>query len=198
MEFHNYYRQIQKFSLVEFHDIDKVFALLYNTFSKSWCFTKKERENSMIIAFSGHSVVLFRDKIKQTVKEQIRNYAVKGEKIICYLGGYGDFDNICARACKELKEECPHIELVYITPYISLSEQAKIKAMQESGEYDSSIYPPIENVPPKFAISKRNEWMMASADLIIAYVEHNFGGAYKALKFAERKKKKIINICNLV
>ena len=152
----------------------------------------------MIIAFCGHSLVPFGEKIKQAVKEQIRNSIIKGEKIICYLGGYGDFDSICARACKELKKEYPLIEVVYVTPYIGLSVQAKIKVMQESGDYDSSIYPPIENVPPKFAILKRNEWMMASADLIIAYVEHDFGGAYKALRFAERKKKKIINICSLV
>ncbi len=59
----------------------------------------------------------------------------------------------------------------------------------------ASIYPPIENTPPRFAILKRNEWMMTNADVIIAYVTHNYGGAYKSLEVAKRKKKKIINIC---
>ena len=62
--------------------------------------------------------------------------------------------------------------------------------------YDESLYPPLENVLPKFAISKRNEWMITNADLIIAYVNHSYGGAYKTLKIAKRRKKKIVNICD--
>jgi len=132
------------------------------------------------------------------VKEQIRNNIIDVKLVTCYLGGYGDFDEICARACRELKQEYDDIEVVYVTPYISLSEQAKIKEMQSYGLCDTSIYPPIENVPLRFAISKRNEWMMTNADLIIAYVNRSYGGAYKSLQVAKRKKKKIINIYDLL
>ena len=152
----------------------------------------------MTITFSGHSVISSSDKVKEMVKVQIRNNISNVEDVTCYLGGYGDFDHICALACKELKEEYTGIELVYVTPYISLSEQEKIKAMQSYGLCDTSVYPPIENVPPRFAISKRNEWMINNADLIISYVNHNHGGAYKSLQVAKRKKKKIINICDFI
>ena len=60
--------------------------------------------------------------------------------------------------------------------------------------YDSTVYPPLENIPQKFAISKRNEWMINQADLIIAYVSHTYGGAYRSLEYARRKKKSIINL----
>jgi len=70
--------------------------------------------------------------------------------------------------------------------------------MNRCGLCDMSIYPPIENVPLRFAILKRNEWMMKNADLIIAYVKRNYGGAYKSLQVAKRKKKKIINIYDLI
>ena len=69
---------------------------------------------------------------------------------------------------------------------------------ESSGICDTSIYPPIENVPLKFAISKRNEWMMTNADIIIAFVNRGYGGAYKSLQAAKRRKKKIINICELI
>jgi len=128
------------------------------------------------------------------VKEQIRKSIIDVTRITCYLGGYGDFDKICARACRELKQEYDGLELVYVTPYISLSGQAKIREMQSCGLCDASIYPPIENVPLRFAISKRNEWMMTNADIVIAYISHNYGGAYKSLQVAKRKKKKIINV----
>ena len=152
----------------------------------------------MTITFTGHSIISSSVKVKEAVKEQIQNSIIDVQSVTCYLGGYGNFDEICARACRELKEEYDGIELVYVTPYVSLSEQAKIKEMQRRGLYDTSIYPPIENVPPRFAISKRNEWMMTNADLIIAYVDHSYGGAYRSLRVAKRLKKKIINICDLI
>jgi hypothetical protein len=40
--------------------------------------------------------------------------------------------------------------------------------------------------------------MVANADLIIAYVNRSYGGAYQSLQAAKRKKKEIINICDLV
>ena len=152
----------------------------------------------MIITFAGHAIVSSQGEVKEIVKKQIRNIIINVNSVSCYLGGYGDFDEICARACRELKQELGNIELVYVSPYMSLSEQAKIKEMQTSRLYDASIYPPIENTPPRFAISKRNEWMMTNADLIIVYVNHNYGGAYQSLQVAKRKKKEIINICELL
>ena len=152
----------------------------------------------MIITFIGHSFVSSQKRIEKIVKEQIRNNITNVESITCYLGGYGDFDRICAHACRELKQEYSAIEIVYVTPYITLSEQNKIQEMLNYGLYDASIYPPIENVPPKFAILKRNEWMMTNADLIIAYIKHDYGGAYKSLQVAKRRKKNIINICDFL
>ena len=150
----------------------------------------------MIISFAGHSSVSQGEKLCELVKEQIIKNANADDSITFYLGGYGDFDEICARACRELKRAYKSIELVYVMPYITASEQEKVKEMIEYGLYDSSIYPPIETVPPKFAITKRNEWMVSNADLIIAFVKHNYGGAYKTLTWAKRKNKKIINLCN--
>jgi uncharacterized phage-like protein YoqJ len=150
----------------------------------------------MIITFLGHEHISMNDRIKETVKAQIRSL-LTGKPITCYLGGYGDFDDICARACKELKQKYD-IETVYVAPYVTLSEQEKIKEMQRCGLCDTSIYPPIENTPPKFAISKRNEWMVTHADVIIAYVNRSYGGAYQSLQTAKRRKKKIINICELL
>lgn len=149
----------------------------------------------MTISFAGHSIVSQKDKIKEIVKEKIRDSIVDTDHVTCYLGGYGDFDEICARACKELKEEYRNIEVVYVTPYISLSEQSKIEYIKQCGLYDASVYPPIENTPKRFAILKRNEWMMANADVVIAYVKHSYGGAYKSLQAAKRRKKAIINVC---
>ena len=60
--------------------------------------------------------------------------------------------------------------------------------------YDSIIYPPLENVPYKFAISKRNQWMVQQSDFIIAYVSTHFGGAYKTLLYAHKQNKPYVNL----
>ena len=151
----------------------------------------------MIISFAGHSFVPDVNAVKEKVKKQLLN-SIDIEKTTFYLGGHGSFDEICACVCRELKKEHKNLKIVYVTPYMSLSEQLKIKENERLGLYDSSIYPPIESTPKKFAILKRNEWMMTNSDLVIAYVNHSYGGAYKALQFAKRKKKAIINICDLI
>lgn len=152
----------------------------------------------MKISFVGHAVVSSVDDIKQIVKEQVRYNITNTDSAICYLGGYGDFDELCAVACRELKAEHPCIELIYVAPYITLREQAKIKELQKAGLCDTSVYPPIEKTPLKFAISKRNEWMVRNADLVIAYVKRSWGGAYKTIKTAEKMRKKIINVGDLI
>jgi len=152
----------------------------------------------MIITFAGHSFINSFNAVKDVVKDQIRNLIASAEFVTFYIGGYGTFDEIAACACRELKKEYSSIEVIYVTPYIRLSEQKKIKEMQSCGLCDASIYPPIENVPQKFAISKRNEWMVENSDILITYVVHHYGGAYKTLKIAERQKKKIINIFDII
>ena len=148
----------------------------------------------MIISFAGHSFVSNQEKIKSKLKTIIREIAVREIKVFCYCGGYGEFDNLCALASRELKKEGLNIEIVYVTPYLSLSQQRKINEMQKEKIYDGVVYPPIENSPPKFAISKRNQWMREQADVVIAYVKHEYDGAAQSLLYAKRKKKKIINL----
>lgn len=152
----------------------------------------------MIISFAGHSAIEKKEKVKFAVKEQLRPIISQYISITFYLGGYGDFDEICACACRELKRDLPNIELVYVTPYNTLSEQAKIKELLRLKLYDSSLYPPLEGTINKFAILNRNKWMMSNADLIITYIQYKFGGAYKSVLEAQRRKKKIINIFEII
>ena len=148
----------------------------------------------MIITFVGHATVAEADRVGRLVKEEIRKYMAKGQGITCYLGGYGDFDEISARACRALKAEGGGLELVYVTPYRTLAEQEKIRASCACGLYDATVYPPLECVPPRLAILRRNAWMVRAADLVIAYVRYTHGGAYRALREAVRQKKEIVNL----
>ena len=142
----------------------------------------------MVITFLGHSTITGSSEVLEKITETILENTRKDEKISFYCGGYGDFDNLSASACRLIKEKRPNSEIVLVTPY--LKNLIKIEL------YDTIIYPPLEKVPPRYAISKRNEWMVEKADFVIAYVKYTYGGAYKALAYAQRKKKPIINLAS--
>ena len=145
----------------------------------------------MIITFCGHSNCLFNDDVKEQLKNILVGEIIKNPTCKFYLGGYGDFDSLCLRTLRELKKEFLDIELIFITPYLD-NNYSKLEFAKY--HYDDVIFPPLESVPRKFAILKRNEWMVDSADLVIAYLKYSWGGAAKTLEYAKRKKKTIINL----
>ena len=49
---------------------------------------------------------------------------------------------------------------------------------------------------PKSAMQIRNRQMVDRADLVICYVEHTEGGAYKTIKYALSVNKPIINLAD--
>ena len=141
----------------------------------------------MVVTFCGHSSLAtgaYCD-IKKRVISELEALISEGADTFL-LGGYGDFDTLCAVAVRELKEKYPHIRSVLVIPYI---DRTFDKAL-----YDESMYPDIENVPKRFAISYRNKEMVKRADALVAYITHEFGGAYTTYKFAKSKKKRIIEI----
>ena len=148
----------------------------------------------MIITFVGHGSMQFSHDLSRKIKKTILENTGIGEAVTFYCGGYGDFDIHCASVCRSSKSHIPNCEVVFVTPYFTSSQQAKLKNFVDMGLYDSIVYPPIEKTPPRFAISKRNEWMISKADLVIAYVSRTYGGAYQTLQFARRKKKRVINL----
>ena len=146
----------------------------------------------MVVAFFGHAHFLkkqcLEDKIRTILDEVV---GVNGADL--FFGGYGEFDSFAFDCCKKYKESGKHISLYYVTPYITPEYQRSVLNFIK-GAYDGIIYPEIEGAPLRYAISYRNKWIAERADVIIAGVDHRYGGAYAACKYAERKGKKIINI----
>ena len=110
-----------------------------------------------------------------------------------YLGGYGGFDNFAYDCCKKFKETHNNIPLIFVTPYLTVEYQ-KDHLNHQKTRYDVIIYPEIENKPPRYAITYRNKYMVEKADFVVAYMTHDWSGAYKTYQYANLKKKPIFNI----
>ena len=137
----------------------------------------------MIVTFCGHREVQEPEKVRKWLYETGEGLILEGADCF-YLGGYGQFDTMVADVIRELKQKYPRIRSALVLPYLDWE--------YDSSGYDESIYPPLENVPRRFAISKRNEYMVDNAEIVVAYVVFGFGGAYNTMRYAERKRKRMI------
>lgn len=127
----------------------------------------------MIVTFCGHRDFQETDEIKERLLRELLNLAEGNETLICYAGGYGSFDRFAARCVKDAQKTAKNIRNCLVIPYLTASLQKELK--EQEGFFDEIIYPALENVPPRFAIIRRNEWMVEQADLVIGYIAHNFG-----------------------
>ena len=144
----------------------------------------------MIISFCGHSTYVSNEQDKIKILEILENLG-KNEHLDFYLGGYGNFDSFARQCAKEYQRKHSDSRLYFITPYL---DDSYSKLEYATDLYDGTIYPELENVPKRYAISKRNEWMVNHSDYVIAYISHTFGGAYKTLLYAKKHHKPFTNI----
>lgn len=139
----------------------------------------------MLVTFCGHSQVANSGAVEAALKSVIADLIAEGANEF-YLGGYGEFDLMAAHAVREAKVAHPEIISMLVIPYMDREYDPAL--------YDNSVYPPLETVPLKFAISKRNEWMIDQADVVVSCITHGWGGAATSLRYAQRKKKRIISV----
>ena len=138
----------------------------------------------MTVTFCGHAQISQSEKIEKWLYDVTQKLIEQGATTF-YLGGYGAFDSLVASVLREQKKQYPQIELVLVLAYLNTG--------RNTSGYDSTVYPPLETVPRRFAISNRNRWMVESADGVVAYVLHDWGGAATTLRCVRQKKKQIIS-----
>lgn len=103
-----------------------------------------------------------------------------------YIGNNGWFDRTCFNLVRSLHNDEPHIKYNVVLAYYPDGIV---------GYEDNTIYPEgLELVPKRFAIKKRNEWMIDNSDYVVCHVTHNFSNAHKFREYAKRKNKIIIDI----
>lgn len=134
----------------------------------------------MTVTFCGHRQIFDQNTVSKWL-DLILPSLIEGGVTTFYLGGYGTFDRLAVAAVRRQKTVYPSIEAVLVLPYLDRN--------MDVSDYDRTTYPPLEKVPPRFAIIKRNQWMVEQSDVVISAVTHGQGGAAKTLDHARRKGK---------
>ncbi len=139
-----------------------------------------------VCTFFGHSDCS--DEIFEKVYNCIEMLVCENNINTFYIGNQGNFDAIALSAVKKLQQKYVHIEYYVVLAYLP-SDKTSFDFVSET------IYPQgIENVPPRFAISFRNKWMIKKSDFVIGYVRYSVGGAYKFFEQARKLNKIVINL----
>ncbi len=105
-----------------------------------------------------------------------------------YVGNQGQFDSMVYSVLKELRGKYPQIRYTVVLAYLP-DEHIK----EVYGE--NTLFPDgLENVPKKFAISKRNDWMIQQSEIAVCYVHKITGGAAKFRDKAGNKGLRVIDV----
>ena len=133
----------------------------------------------MVISFFGHKDYYYDDAVKAAAYSFVRKVA-KGQDKMSY--------DLAARFKKEVDSTA---KIVFVTPYL---DEKYLLYKTEIVSFDEVLYPPLEGVPKRLSILKRNEYVVEKSDYIVFFVDHDFGGAAQALDIAKRKGKSFINL----
>ena len=146
------------------------------------------------IAFIGHRYIEGQYHLQDRIEDIIREKLHTKEYVELYVGRNGDFDISVASATKRAQEALGHqnSSLILLQPYPMKDDPYYEKF------YDEIWYPIDSKIHPKAAITKRNQWMIDNADLLVAYVEPDRkGGALTTLKYAQKQGIEIINLAEV-
>lgn len=147
------------------------------------------------VAFFGHRYIENPLYLQNVLEKHIEKIIDENEYVDFLVGRNGDFDIVASSAVRRVQKNHrdDNSSLVLILPY-NTAEYSKNKKYFEEYYNEIRISFSAELAHPKRAIQIRNRGMAETADLIMCYVKNKSGGAFEALKYAEKFKKRIINL----
>lgn len=130
------------------------------------------------------------NKIKPLLRKTLIELIVERNVTHFLIGNQGAFDTLVRNTLRSLKTTYPHIDYAIVLAY--MPSQNLLDTFDED---TTTVFPEgLETTPPRFAISKRNRWMIEQSAYIVTFVEHPIGGAATFEKLALKKGKTVINL----
>lgn len=121
--------------------------------------------------------------LRSAILSLIENHSIR----LFYVGNHGSFDAMVRRQLSEM-EKTHGIRYYIVLAYLP-------KKGQQSTDDPHTLFPEnMETDPPRFAISKRNRWMLDHSQCVITYVQSEFGGAAQFKQRAQKAGKTVIEL----
>lgn len=141
----------------------------------------------MICTFIGHRDAPF--SIKDELEKAVSLLISQGVKRF-WIGNNGRFDYLVQAVLLDMLKTNPDIEIRIVL--------SKIDELSLIGKAELTVFPEeLSGVPRKFAISKRNEYLMKRSSFVIAYVTSSITNSCKFVCKAKKRGIKVINLGEL-
>jgi len=151
--------------------------------------------NIYTVCFFGHRYIERGTEIENRLDKLLHDLIMQKEYIEFLIGREGEFDILASAAIKRATNKYAYgnTHFTLVLPYMKAEYRDNEKEYLDYYDevdvcYESSI------AHPKAAIQVRNRSMIDRADLVVCCIQHKSGGAYRALQYAEKQGKQIINI----
>ncbi len=141
----------------------------------------------MTCSFFGHRYI--DEAIAAPLKNALTNLIANNVDTFL-VGHQGDFDRLVLRTLRQLKKEFPQIRYRVVLAYLPAAQAACCAYTEEETVFPEGL----ETVPPRYAISWRNRWMIRQSDVVVTYITHSQDSAAQFAKLAKRMNKQVINI----
>ena len=144
----------------------------------------------------GHSRIKITSELIDKLSILFEHLIIKRIVKYFYFVGLGEFDNCCWEIITKLRHKYPQIQRIFLVPdprWINLNKRLK---WLKQDDYEEIVYLDIKFDYWYTRIHYRNCEIINHSDFIVFYVNHSEkSGVYKAMQYAIKNKKEIINVC---
>lgn len=125
--------------------------------------------------------------IKEELSLIIEHLIVHHNVRVFYVGTHGGFDKLVYSTLCELENKYD-IKIIVVLAYLNAKEDKMY-------DIEKTVYPQeLSTTLRRYAIIKRNEYMIKHSEYLVSYVNNRFSNAYKFIELATRRGVNIINI----
>ena len=147
------------------------------------------------VSFFGHRQIDRFFDAEEKVTAIVRSLVTEKEYVEFLIGRDGEFDQIVSSTVKRAKRDIrdDNSELTWVMAY------PKAEYVNNAYSFDE-YYDRVEvcdeaaQSHPKSAIQIRNRRMVDRSDLVVCYVDHQSGGAFQTMQYAQKCGKEVINL----
>lgn len=167
--------------------------------------------------FFGHRKINVTDELTDRLYREIENLITIDGIDTFLFGSKSQFDGICYKVVTDLKSKHPNIQRVYVRAESEYIDGEGSRAYREGlmELYEHTYYPESVSGAGKAVYVKRNQHMIEKSSVCVVYYDENYmpprrkqsrrdltdyqpkSGTGVAYKYAEKKKRRIINFYNI-
>lgn len=149
------------------------------------------------VSFFGHRRIERASEIENALDRLLHDLIRQKEYIEFLIGRDGEFDLLASAAIKRAVREFGYgnTHFTLVLPY--MKAEYRDNEQEYLDYYDEvEICAESSNAHPKSAIQIRNRNLVDRSDLVVCCIQHNSGGAFKTMQYAEKQGKHIINLAD--